>query len=117
MAGVNLALATAIPSQTIVPGEKFELDIHVHDTAANNFNWTGYQAVGKIVVGSVSITGSGTIISAGGGTAQIVWSATATATLPSASWGTIILYADPTIGSENLHIASIFIRTTAEVIP
>jgi hypothetical protein len=114
---VNLALATPIPSQTVVPGESFDVQIHAHYEQGSNFNWTGYAPVGKITVGSVTITGTGTVLNHAGGTAEIVWTATQTATLPTASWGTIVVYADPTVGSANLHIASIFIRTTAEVIP
>jgi hypothetical protein len=40
-----------------------------------------------------------------------------TLTLPANAWGTIVLYADPTSGSENRHIATIFARITAESIP
>jgi hypothetical protein len=40
-----------------------------------------------------------------------------TLTVDANSWGTIVLYADPTVGSENRHIATIFARITAESIP
>lgn len=116
-AAINLKLGTPIDSQTVVPGERFGIDLHAHTVEANNFNWTGYTPKGKIVVGTVSLEATGTVISAGGGTAEIIWTAAQTATLPTASWGSIIVYADPNTGSDNLHIATIFLRTTAEAIP
>ena len=115
----NLTLVTPIPPQTVVPGEVFAVSMHVHDDGSN-FNWTGFTPVGKITVGTVTITGTGTIVSAGGGTAPVAWTAaavTGTTALPANSWGTIVLYADPTSGSENRHIATIFARITAESIP
>jgi hypothetical protein len=57
------------------------------------------------------------VVNHAGGTAEVIWTAAQTATLPTASWGSIVIYADPTSGSENLHIATIFMRTTAEAIP
>lgn len=112
----NLTLVTPIPPQTVVPGEVFAVSMHVHDDGSN-FSWTGFSAIGKITVGTTSITGTGTIGPAGGGTATIAWTAALTSTLPANSWGMMVIYADPTIGSENRHIGSIFVRTTAEVIP
>ena len=115
----NLTLVTPIPPQTVVPGEVFAVSMHVHDDGSN-FNWGGFTPVGKITVGTVTITGTGTIVSAGGGTATVAWTAaavTGTTALPANAWGTIVLYADPTSGSENRHIATIFARITAESIP
>ena len=115
----NLTLVTPIPPQTVVPGEVFAVSMHVHDDGAN-FNWTNFTPVGKITVGTVTITGAATVNNAAGGTANIAWTAaavTGTAALPANSWGTIVLYADPTSGSENRHIATIFARITAESIP
>lgn len=122
MSTFNLTLATTILSQVIVPGEKYEIDFHVHVEGGNNFHWTSatggpYSPVAKMTVGSVTITAASTVVSAAGGTAESVFSAAQTATLPTNSWGTIVLYADPTGSSENLHVASIQCRTTAEVIP
>ena len=121
MSTYNLSLATTILPQVIVPGEKYEIDFHVH-VDGTNFHWTNatggpYSPVSKMTVGSVTLTATSTVVSAGGGTAESVFSAAQTATLPSNSWGTIVLYADPTGSSENLHVASIQCRTTAEVIP
>ena len=116
-AAINLTLGTPIDSQTVVPGERFGIDIHAHVVGANNFNWTGYSPVARITVGTVSVTGAGTVVNQAGGTAEVIWTAAQTATLPTASWGSIVIYADPTSGSENLHIATIFMRTTAEAIP
>lgn len=115
----NLTLVTPIPPQVICKGELFAVSMHVHDDGAN-FNWTNFTPVGKITVGTVTITGSGSVINAAGGTASLSWTAadvTGTTALPANSWGTIVLYADPTSGSENRHIATIFARITAESIP
>ena len=115
----NLTLVTPNPPQVICKGEVFAVSMHVHDDGVN-FNWTGFTPVGKITVGTVTITGSGSVINAAGGTASVSWTAadvTGTTALPANSWGTIVLYADPTSGSENRHIATIFARITAESIP
>jgi|694.fasta_scaffold30627_6 hypothetical protein len=117
----NLTLVTPIPPQTVVPGEVFAVSMHVHDDGAN-FHWTtaGFTPKGYITVGTVKLEGSGSVVNAGGGTATVAWTAaavTGTTALPANSWGTIVLYADPTSGSENRHIATIFARITAESIP
>lgn len=112
----NLTLVTPIPPQTVVPGEVFAVSMHVHDDGSN-FNWTGFTPVGKITVGTVTITGTGAVVNAGGGTATVSWTSVQTLTLDANAWGTIVLYADPTSGSENRHIATIFARITAESIP
>ena len=112
----NLTLVTPIPPQVICKGEVFAISMHVHDDGAN-FNWTGFTPVGKITVGTITITGAGSVISAGGGTATVAWTAAQTLTVDANAWGTIVLYADPTSGSENRHIATIFARITAEAIP
>ena len=112
----NLTLVTPIPPQVICKGEVFALSMHVHDDGSN-FNWTGFTPVGKITVGTVTITGTGGVVNAGGGTATVSWTSVQTLTLPANSWGTIVVYADPTSGSENRHIATIFARITAESIP
>lgn len=112
----NLTLVTPIPPQTVVPGEVFAVSMHVHDDGSN-FNWTGFTPVGKITVGTVTITGAGTVNNQAGGTATVSWTAAQTLTLDANAWGTIVLYADPTSGSENRHIATIFARITAESIP
>ena len=115
----NLTLVTPIPPQVICKGEVFAVSMHVHDDGAN-FNWTGFAPVGKITVGTVTIDGIGTVNNAAGGTATIAWTAaavTGTTALPANAWGTIVIYADPNIGSENRHIATIFARITAESIP
>lgn len=114
---MSLRLATPIPQQVIVPGSTFSLSIHAHDTDGNNFNWTGYTPKGTIVVGSVSLTVSGSVINAAGGTASLSWTAVSTLTLPNNQWGIIELYADPTANAENRHIATINCRTTFEEIP
>ena len=114
----NLTLVTPIPPQVICKGEVFSISMHVHDDGAN-FHWTnaGFLPVGKITVGTVTITGAGSVVNAGGGTATVAWTAAQTLTVDANSWGTIVLYADPTSGSENRHIATIFARITAEAIP
>jgi len=114
----NLTLVTPIPPQTVVPGEVFAVSMHVHDDGAN-FHWTtaGFTPKGYITVGTVKLEGTGSVVNAGGGTATVSWTAAQTLTVDANSWGTIVLYADPTSGSENRHIATIFARITAEVIP
>jgi hypothetical protein len=112
----NLTLVTPIPPQVICKGEVFAISMHVHDDGSN-FNWTNFAPVGKITVGTITITGSGSVVNAGGGTATVSWTAAQTLTVDANAWGTIVLYADPTSGSENRHIASIFARITAESIP
>jgi len=112
----NLTLVTPIPPQVICKGEVFAISMHVHDDGSN-FNWTGFSVVGKITVGTVTITGAGTVNNQAGGTATVSWTAAQTLTVDANAWGTIVLYADPTSGSENRHIATIFARITAESIP
>jgi hypothetical protein len=112
----NLTLVTPIPPQVICRGEVFAVSMHVHDDGSN-FNWTGFTPVGKITVGTVTITGTGSVVNAGGGTATVAWTAAQTLTVDANAWGTIVLYADPTSNSENRHIATIFARITAEAIP
>ena len=113
----NLQLATGIDPQVMVPGEVFELAMHAHTEAGHNFNWTGYTPKMRVDVGTSSTTYSGTVVSAGGGTAGFSLTAVQTATFGANAWGRIVLYADPTTGSENLHIATIDLRTTNEVLP
>jgi predicted glycosyltransferase len=113
----NLELASGINPQVMVPGEVYELSMHVHNGAGQNFSWTGYTPKMRVDVATVSTTYSGTVISAGGGTAGFSLIAAQTATFSANAWGRIVLYADPNTGSENLHIATIDLRTTNEVIP
>jgi hypothetical protein len=114
----NLTLVTPIPPQVICKGEVFAVSMHVHDDGAN-FHWTtaGFTPKGFITVGTVKLEGTGVVVNAGGGTATVSWTAAQTLTVDANSWGTIVLYADPTSGSENRHIATIFARITAEAIP
>lgn len=112
----NLTLVTPITPKVICKGEVFAISMYVQDDGSN-FAWTGFTPVGKITVGTVTITGTGAIINEAAGTASVSWTAAQTLTLDANSWGTIVLYADPTSGSENRHIATIFARITAESIP
>ena len=114
----NLTLVTPIPPQVICKGEVFAVSMHVHDDGAN-LHWTtsGLTPKGYITVGTVKLEGTGFVVNAGGGTATVSWTAAQTLTVDANSWGTIVLYADPTSGSENRHIATIFARITAESIP
>ena len=90
----------------------------MHDADTNqNFNWSGYSPVARLTVGSVSVTATSSVVSQGGGTATATFSATQTAALPQNAWGTLVLYADPTANSENLHVANVFVRTSFEAIP
>jgi len=114
----NLTLVTPIPPQVICKGEVFAVSMHVHDDGSN-FHWTtaGFTPKGYITVGTVKLEGTGAVVNAGGGTATVSWTAAQTLTVDANAWGTIVLYADPTSGSENRHIATIFARITAESIP
>lgn len=112
----NLTLVTPIPPQVICKGEVFAVSMHVHDDGSN-FNWSGFTPKGYITVGTVKLDGTGAVVNAGGGTATVSWTSVQTLTLDANAWGTIVLYADPTSGSENRHIATIFARITAESIP
>jgi hypothetical protein len=111
----NLKLATYIGKQTFSPGSAFTLDFHVHEDDGNNFNWTGYTPKARLTVGAVSVTVTGTVVSAGGGTATCSWTAAQTATLARSAWGTITLYAEKS--NANLHISNIDVQTNSEVIP
>ena len=115
----NLTLVTPIPPQVICRGEVFAISMHVHDDGAN-FHWTnaGFTPKGYLTVGTVKLESTtNTVVNAGGGTATVAWTAAQTLTVDANAWGTIVLYADPTSGSENRHIATIFARITAESIP
>jgi hypothetical protein len=114
----NLTLVTPIPPQVICKGEVFAISMHVHDDGAN-LHWTnaGFTPKGYITVGTVKLEGTGAVVNAAGGTATVSWTAEQTLTVGANAWGTIVLYADPTSGSENRHIATIFARITAESIP
>ena len=115
----NLTLVTPIPPQVICKGEVFAISMHVHDDGAN-FHWTnaGFTPKGYLTVGTVKLESTtNTVVNAGGGTATVAWTAAQTLTVDANAWGTIVLYADPTSGSENRHIATIFARITAESIP
>jgi hypothetical protein len=112
----NLQLAALLPTQVIVRGENHEVAYNVHVVGGSNFNWSGYTPVAKLVVGSVSVTGTSAVVS-GAGSATATFTAAQTATLPANSWGTLILYADPSANAENLHIANVYVRTSFEAIP
>ena len=115
----NLTLVTPIPPQVICRGEVFAISMHVHDDGAN-FHWTnaGFTPKGYLTVGTVKLESTtNTVVNAGGGTATVAWTAAQTLTVDANAWGTIVLYADPTSGSESRHIATIFARITAEAIP
>jgi hypothetical protein len=114
----NLTLVTPIPPQVICKGEVFAVSMHVHDDGSN-FHWTtaGFTPKGYITVGTVKLEGAGAVVNDGGGTATVSWTAVQTLTVDANAWGTIVLYAAPTSGSENRHIATIFARITAESIP
>jgi Flp pilus assembly secretin CpaC len=113
----NLQLASGIDPQVMVPGEVYELAIRVINGAGSNFSFTNFTPKMRVDVGALSTTFTGTVVSSAGGTAGFSLTAVQTATFASNAWGRIVLYADPNTGSENLHIATIDLRTTNEVIP
>ena len=113
----NLKLGSLLPTQFIVRGEQHVVSYNVHDADTNqNFNWSGYSPVARLTVGSVTVTATSSVVS-GSGNASATFSAAQTATLPQNAWGTLVLYADPTANSENLHVANVFVRTSFEAIP
>ena len=113
----NLQLASYIDLHRVTLGSAFTLDFHAHVEGGNNFNWSGYTPKATMKVGTVSIAVTGTVVSQGGGTATVSWTAAQTATLPVNSWGEITIYADPTATAENLAIGVVQVQTAAEVIP
>jgi len=113
---MSLQLATPVGAQLIVPGSTFVLPIHVHDTAGNNFNWSGYTPRATLVVGTVTVSVQGTVTNQAGGLATYTFAVGNTIGLPNNQWGLLVLYADPNVGTENQHIASIFCRTSHEEI-
>lgn len=113
----NLKLATYVDLQRVTLGSAYTLSIHAHVEGGNNFNWTGYTPKATLKVGTISVSVTGTVISAGGGTATASWTAAQTVTLPVNSWGEITIYADPTATAENLVIGIVQVQTAAEVIP
>jgi hypothetical protein len=111
------------PSAPVVlrPGSQFDLSVHVHQDGAN-FHWTSatggpYTPKASIRVGgTVLATATGTVVSAGGGTASFTWTSTTTATLPARAFGEVQLWADQNSGSENLQIGNVTFQT-GEAIP
>lgn len=113
----NLQLATPLLTQVIVRGENHFVSIHVHEDGGNNFNWSGYTPKAKISVGLSNLTCTGSVISQAGGTASFTFTAAQTGGIASASWGELVMWADPTVGGEDLHIATVPVQFTAEAIP
>ena len=113
----NLQLATPILTQVIVRGENHVVSIHAHEVGGTNFNWSGYTPKAKISVGSTNLTCTGSVISQGGGTASFTFTAAQTGGISKASWGELVIWADPTADSEDLHIATVPVQFTAEAIP
>lgn len=112
-----------IPNAPIVlrPGSQFDLSIHVHQDGAN-FNWTSasggpYTPKASLRVGGTTLaTLTGTVVSAGGGTASFTWSSALTATLPSCRFGELQIWADANTTTENLQIGNVTFQT-GEAIP
>ncbi len=113
----NLKLASPILLQVVTCGSTFDLSWHAHNDNGTNFNWTGYTPKARLTVGSVAITVTGTVVNAGGGTASASWTSAQTATLTAPAWGSIELWADADASTTNIAIATIAVRTSAEVIP
>jgi hypothetical protein len=114
----NLKPATPILPQVITPGENHVIAFHVHDAdSGHNFNWSGYTPVAKITVGTTVITGTCVVTNQGGGTATATFTAAQTGSLAHPAWGALVIYADPTSGSENLGIAVVEVRTEGVAIP
>lgn len=107
-----------IPSAPVVvrPGSQFDLSIHVHQNGTN-FNWSGFTPKASLRVGTTTLaTLTGTVVSAGGGTASFLWSSALTATLPSCRFGELQIWADATATTENLQIGNVTFQT-GEAIP
>jgi hypothetical protein len=111
----NLQPSTPILPQVITPGENHLIAFLVNDAASGaNFNWSGYTPVAKITVGTTVITGSCVVNS---NTVTATFTAAQTASLAYPAWGALVIYADPTTGSENLGIAVVQVRTEGVAIP
>lgn len=113
----NLKFANPELAQVITCGSTFDLAFHVHDEGGGNFNWTGYTPKAKLTVGNVSVTVSGTVVNAAGGTATAAWTSAQTATLPNNAWGSIEVWADSDSSTTNLAVGAVVVRTSWEVVP
>lgn len=113
----NLTFANPELDQVLTCGSTFTIAFHAHEEGGTNFNWTGYTPKAKLTVGTVSITVTGTVISAGGGTASVEWTSAQTATLADNAWGSVQIWADADASTTNLAIGTINVRTTYGAIP
>lgn len=101
----------------VVPGCAHTLTVDCVKPDGTAFDLTGYSIKAKVQIGLVEETITGTIVSAAGGTSTVTLANANTTDYPTATNGTITLYADPSAGSENLHISTVLFRTANEVVP
>ena len=113
----NARIASDIVGLVIVPGCSRDLTVDVQNPNGTPFDLTGYSVKAKVELGTVDTTITGTISSAAGGNSTVVIPASTTTDWPAATNGVVTLYADPAAGSENVHIATVLFRTSAEVVP
>lgn len=112
-----LHISPDIAGIVIVPGSAESFSVNVKQADGTAFNLTAYSVKAKVTIGSVEATITGTVTNAAGGVATIAVTAATTMNWPTGKWGTLTVYADPNTGSENIHVASISLRTAAEDIP
>lgn len=115
---ITLSAATTPPDLVIVPGEAWAWDFAVKNDSGTAFNLTGYTVKVRIdIANDIDDVVSASTTSASTGLASVVITAATTSLWPTNSWGRMVIYADPSSGSENLHIYTVNLRTTAEAIP
>jgi len=114
----NLDLALSYPGVVIVPGEEFVISgtVQLEGTSTAQ-NLTGYTIKGNVQIGSTNTLNTGTyaVVVAASGTFTWTLSMAQTAAYASNSWGTIVLYLNHAT-TDDLHIATIGFRTSAETI-
>jgi hypothetical protein len=113
----NAKIESDIIGLVVVPGCSRTLTVEVRNPSGTKFDLTGYSVKAKVEIGTVTTTITGTITSAIDGSAVVELTAATTTDWPAARNGIITLYADPTAGVENVHIATVLFRTSAEVVP
>lgn len=101
----------------LVPGSAETITLNVKQESGVAFDLTGYSVKANVRIGDAEYALTGTVTNAAAGTAALAMTAATTVNWPTAKWGTVTVYVDPASGSENIHVASIALRTAAENIP
>lgn len=113
----NAKIESDIVGLVVVPGCSRTLTVDVRNPNGTKFDLTGYSVKAKVEVGTVTTTITGTITSAVDGSSVVEITAATSTDWPANRRGVITLYADPTVGGENVHISTVLFRTSTEVVP